>query len=520
MDAISSAPSPTPEDDESLPNDVASCHQIIRTLRSRVTELEAKVEQLEAKLDKLLKRSFAARSERSKQARKANRDVDDKPKKKRHEHGRSPLPAHLERREVIHDLTDEQKLCPCCGQPRVCVGTHSVEQLDCDPIPFFVRKTTRKTYVCQACEPSDVPAKKWSVTSGPATVGPIAKGLCGPGLLAYVVTSKAADHLPLSRLEGIIARSGVRVSENTLGDWMRQAATLSKPLRDLMRRRVLLSRVIWTDDTRSRYAQPGRDTMPNGHFWVAIGDDTAPFTVFDFTTGYSAGEGPEPFFEGFQGYLHADCLKQYETLFAKKGVRHVACWAHARRKFLEAGESAKPVVEFIRQLYRIERTLPAPDTPEHIAHRKAIRRKESVPILELLKAWLEAESKGALPKSPLGVAIGYVLNRWQAFLRYTEEGYLSIDNNLSERTLRMIALGRKNWKFVGSASSGASAAIHYTVVGSCRHLGIDPFAYLREVLPKMHALGAKATDEQLTDLLPDAWARRRQATVTATASVA
>ena len=527
MDAISSTPSPTPEDDESLPNDVASCHQIIRKLRSRVTELESKVEQseskveqLEAKLDKLLKCSFASRSERSKQARKANRDADDKPKKKRHEHGRSPLPAHLERREVIHDLTDEQKLCPCCRQPRVCISTQSVEQLDCDPIPFFVRKTTRKTYVCPSCEPSDVPAKKWSVTSGPATVGPIAKGLCGPGLLAYVVTSKAADHLPLSRLEGIIARSGVRVSENTLGDWMRRAATLLKPLRDLMHRRILLSRVIWTDDTRSRYAQPGRDTMPNGHFWVAIGDAAAPFTVFDFTTGYSAKEGPEPFFKGFKGYLQADCLKQYETLFAKKGVRHVACWAHARRKFLEAGESARPAVEFIRQLYRVERTLPAPDTPEHIAQRKANRRKESVPILESLKAWLEAESKSALPKSPLGVAIGYVLNRWEAFLRYTEEGYLSMDNNLSERTLRAVALGRRNWKFVGSASSGASAAIHYTLVGSCRHLGIDPFAYLREVLPKMHALGAKATDEQLTDLLPDAWARRRQAATVATTVVA
>ena len=189
MDATSSTPSPTPEEDEPLPNDVASCHQIIRKLRSRVVELEAKVERLEAKLDALLKRSFTSRSERSKQARKANRDADDKPKKQRHEHGRSPLPAHLERREVIHERTDDEENCPCCGQERVCVGTHAVEQLDCDPIPFFVRKTTRKTYVCQACEPSDVPAKQWSQTSGPAKVGPIAKGLCGPGLLAFVITS-------------------------------------------------------------------------------------------------------------------------------------------------------------------------------------------------------------------------------------------------------------------------------------------------------------------------------------------
>jgi outer membrane murein-binding lipoprotein Lpp len=181
MEATSSTPLPTPQDGPPLPNDVASCHQVIRELwaenrqlRSRVVELEAKVEQLERKIDALLKRSFASRSERSKQARKANRDAADKPKKKRHEHGRKPLPAHLERREVIHDLTDEQKLCPCCGQSRVCISTHSVEQLDCDPIPFFVHKTTRKTYACQACKPSDVLAKQWSQTSGPAKVGPIA----------------------------------------------------------------------------------------------------------------------------------------------------------------------------------------------------------------------------------------------------------------------------------------------------------------------------------------------------------
>lgn len=526
MDATSSTTPPPVEDGPPLPEDVASCHQVIRALwaenqrlRSRVVELESKVEQLERKLDALLRRSFAARSERSKRARKANRDAGDKPAQKRHEHGRSPLPAHLERREVIRDLGDEQKNGPGCGGPRACIGTRSVEQLDCDPIPFFVRKTTRRTYACRACDPSRVPAKQWSQTSGPATVGPIAKGLCGPGLLAYVLTRKFADHLPLSRLEGIIARSGVAASESTLGDWVRQAAELLKPLRDRTHQRVLTSRVIWTDDTRSRYAEPGRDTMPRGHFWVAIGDASAPFTVFDFTTGYSAQDGPELFFAGFSGYLQADGLKQYETLFAKNNVWHVACWAHARRKFLDAGTAARPGVAFIRQLYRIERTLPAPDTPEHIAKRRAIRLGQSVPILAALKTWLEAESKSALPESPLGVAIAYVLNRWDACVRYTEAGYLSIDNNLSERTLRGIALGRRNWKFVGSASSGASAAIRYTLVGTCRHLGMDPFAYLRDVLPKMHALGAKPTDEQLAELLPDAWSRRRQAAV-ATAVVA
>jgi transposase len=527
MDADRPTP-PTPAASPPLPGDAVSCHRVIRglwgesrRLAGRVAELEAQVAELQAKLDALLRRSFGQRSERSRKARKAARDAgEDGPPKKRHDHGRSPLPGHLERREVVHDLPDAEKPCPRCGGPRECIGTRSSEQLDCDPVRFFVRRATRKTYACRACDPSSVPPEQRITTAGPASPGPVPKGLCGPGLLAHVVTSKFADHLPLHRLAGIIARSGLGVAESTLGDWVRRAADLLSPLRDLMHRRVLLSRVIHTDDTRGRYAKPGREAMPQGHFWVAVGDDTAPFAVFDFTTGYSADEGPVPFFAGFRGYLQADCLKQYEPLFAGEGVWHVACWAHARRKFLDAGEPGEPALGLIRRLYRVERALPPPDTAERMGQRQSIRRSQALPILRELKAWLDAESKSALPKSPLGEAVAYVLNRWPAFERYTEDGCLSIDNNLSERTLRAIAVGRNNWKFVGSASAGRHAAVHYTVIGTCRHLGLDPFAYLREVLPALHALGEEPTDEQFADLLPDAWAERRQAIPSVTAPAA
>src|SRR5262245_25857763 len=482
-------------------------------LRDRVAALEAEVADLRAKLDAVLRRSYGRRSERSKRAKKAEGDAGEGgPAKRRHDHGRSPLPSHLERREVVHDLPDAEKPCRHCGGPRECIGTRSCEQLDCDPVHFFVRRTTRKTYACRRCDPEAVSADRRITSAGPASPGPITRGLCGPGLLAYVLTSKFADHLPLHRLAGIIARSGVAVAESTLGGWVWRAADLLGPLRDLMHRRVLLSRVVHTDDTRGRYAEPGRDAMPQGHFWVAVGDAAAPYAVFDFTRGYSADEGPVPFFEGYRGYLQADCLKQYEPLFAGGVIRHVACWAHARRKLLDAGDAGAPGVEFVRRLYAVERALPPPDTPENIDRRTSIRRTRSVPILAALKAWLDGESKSALPRSPLGEAVGYLLNHWPAFERYTEAGYLSIDNNLSERTLRAIAVGRNNWKFVGSASAGERAAVHYTVVGTCRHLGIDPFAYLRDVLPSLHALGEDPADEQLTELLPDAWAHRRSHT--------
>ena len=207
--------------------------------------------------------------------------------------------------------------------------------------------------------------------------------------------------------------------------------------------------------------------------------------------------------------MHADCLSQYNGLFAA-GAKHVACWAHARRKFLDAGEPGTPAVELIHKLYHVEHRLPPPDTPEHITARHAVRQSQAVPILNDLKGWLDATLGAALPKSGLAAAIRYVATHWAAFVRYTEDGRLSPDNNLSERTVRLIAVGRSNWKFVGSAAAGERAAVHYSLVGTCRHLGLDAAAYLREVLPALHALGEKPTPDQLAPLLPDVWAKRQR----------
>ncbi|VTR93349.1 Uncharacterized protein OS=Blastopirellula marina DSM 3645 GN=DSM3645_28142 PE=4 SV=1: DDE_Tnp_IS66 [Gemmata massiliana] len=276
-----------------------------------------------------------------------------------------------------------------------------------------------------------------------------------------------------------------------------------------MLERVRACPVIWSDDTRSRFAKPGERTMPYGHFWAAIGDPTAPYTLFHFTTGYDAATGPDQFLGGFRGYVHADCLAQYNGLFAG-GAKHVACWAHARRKFLDAGDAGAKAVERIHRLYHLEHQLPPPDTPEHIADRHATRHAQALPIVNDLKTWLDATLGTALPKSAVAVAIRYVTNHWAAFVRYTADGRLSLDNNLSERTLRLIAVGRGNWKFVGSAQAGERAAVHFSFVGTCRHLGLDASAYLREVLPALHSLGEKPTTDQLEPLLPDAWAKRQQ----------
>lgn len=206
--------------------------------------------------------------------------------------------------------------------------------------------------------------------------------------------------------------------------------------------------------------------------------------------------------------MHADCLSQYNGLFAA-GAKHVACWAHARRKFLDAKDAGATAVERIHRLYHVEHQLPPPDTPEHITARYAVRHAQALPILSDLKAWLDAALAVALPKSAVAIAGRYASNHWSAFVRYTEDGRLSIDNNLSERTLRLIAVGRGNWKFVGSAKAGERAAVRYSVVGTCRHLGLEAAAYLRDALPALHALGVKPTDDQLAPLRPDEWAKRQ-----------
>src|SRR5215471_14356037 len=353
MDASSLTPE-TP-----LPDDVATLQQLVRELVVEVARLRAENAALQSKLDQALKHRFGRRSERRPKTKRAA--DEDKLAPQHDPHGRAPLPAHLERRDVVHDLTDAEKLCPCCGRLRACIGEQTAEQLDLEPARFFVLRTRKKSYACPHCDPVTVPAEQRIQTAGPAQVGPIAKGLCGPGLLAHSITAKFADHVPLHRLAGQLGRSGVRIAASTLGDWLAAAAGLLAPLRQLMHQRVLLSRVLHGDDTSVKLRVPGCDRTNKAHLWVAIGDADYPYVVFDFTADYTAA-GPERFLKGYKGYLQADALAQYEGLYGPDQVLHVCCWAHARRRFVaavEAGdERGNTALEWIRQLYAIERDLP------------------------------------------------------------------------------------------------------------------------------------------------------------------
>src|SRR5262245_50889300 len=500
-----------------LPDDPAALQQLVRELLTEVRRLRQENEQLRHRLDQALRLHFGQRSERSRPRRaRVPRDQAERDEAaSRPGHGRQPLPAHLPRERVEYDLAEADKPCPCCGRPRVCIGEQVSEQLDYRPASYFVVQHVRKTYACRSC---DGPGERRFTTTGPAVVGPIPKGLPGPGLLAHLLTCKYADHLPLNRLEGIVARSGVRLSRSTLCDWMASAAALLGPLVALMRARLLLSRVIHTDDTSVPFLERGWDKARDGHLWVYIGDRDHPYVVFDFTAHYRR-DGPEQFLKGYVGYLQADALAQYEGLFGAGQVFHVACNAHARRRFVEAQASApqeaEEALEYIRKLYKVERELSERFAADDDVGRQQYRSAQAAAVREEFRAWLIGQRARALPKSPLGEAVGYALSNWTALTRYTEQGYLSIDNNVPERVLRQVVVGRSNWQFCGSAEGGRTAAALYSVVGTCKHLGIDPFAYLRQVLPALFGFGQSPGAEALAEWLPDVWWRRQQAVATA-----
>src|SRR5262249_1545870 len=303
----------------SLPGDVATLQQLLRQLLVEVAQLRQdnqqlrqENQQLRERLDQAARQRFGPRSERRRRVPPLDTAADAAAPAVGH--GRQDLPEHLPRRPVVHDLTEAEKLCPCCGRLRACIGEQTSEQLAYEPAQYFGFRPSKKTYAYRHADcPGNVPQR--FRTAGPALRGPIAKGMCGPGLLAQLITSKYADHLPLHRLEKIVARSGVHLARSTLCDWMKAAADVLRPLVLLMQLRILQPRVIRSDDTAVPYQVPGGERTKAGPLWAYIGDPSHPYVLFDFTTHYRR-DGPEGILKSYTGYLQADALAQYEGLYA------------------------------------------------------------------------------------------------------------------------------------------------------------------------------------------------------------
>ena len=392
-----------------------------------------------------------------------------------------------------HDLSEEEKQCSCCGLPMDCIGEDVTRELEFQRPKLEAHIHVRPKYACRRCQDG--------VSAAPLPPRPIPGGIAGPGLITEVTVSKFGDHLPLYRLEDILARYGVYISRSTLCDWVKSTAELLRPLYDLQRELVLQSSVMWTDDTHVTVLG-GREGSFRGYFWTYLGDKQHPYSVYDFTNSRTR-DGPARVLERYSGYLHADAYTGYDAMFLDvgSGVLEVACWAHARRKFFDAVKSypreAHQVLEWIRQLYDIE------DRAHELSidARRELRACEANPVLDKIEAYLTELARTTLPKSSLRKAVTYARNQWDALRRYTEDGRLTIDNNVSERTLRHQAIGRKNWLFLGSEAAGPRAAVLYTILAGAKRHRIEPWVYVHELLLRMNA-----DDPRLEEMLPDRWA--------------
>jgi transposase len=365
-----------------------------------------------------------------------------------------------------------------------------------------------------ACPPVPNPAAMVIAASKPAM--PIAKGLPGPGLLAHLIVSKYVDHLPLYRLESIYERQGLLLPRSTLCDWLMACGRLLRPLYDRLVYWTLLSRALHTDDTPVKLQDPKTHLLSTARLWAYLGDAGHPFNVFDFTLNRKR-DGPQQFLASYQGYLHADAFSGYDCLYlpdpltSAARIIEVACNAHARRKFYEARTSdalrSHQALAYYRQLYELERH--AKDFSE--SQRLQMRKDLSVPLLDRFHPWIEKEYREVLPKSPMAEALGYALNNWSALVRYTEAGFLAIDNNVAEREMKRIAIGRKNWLFVGSPQGGQTAAVLMSFTSTCHRLDVEPWSYLQDVLTRLPTTPAG----QLDELVPERWQaaqRAKQAT--------
>jgi transposase len=524
-------PTPTPLDDTLLPSDVLTLQAMIRELLDALKKANRDRDGLQQRLDLLLRKLYGQKAERfdanqpwllpemapdavnAETATDAPADsaADEQAAPnptKRKGHGRQALPKDLPRQRTEHTLPEAERICPCCGAVCPKFGEDVSEQLDYIPASLFVRQHVRFKYACSKCHDH--------VTVGHVPIAIINKGLPGPGLLAQIVASKYADHLPLHRLERILGRHGITLSRSTMCDWMAHVAGMLQPLVAVMASLVRDSKAIHTDATKMPFLDP---TVPgktvSGQMWAFVGDRNHPFDVFVFCRDHTAA-AIDAFLQAnrYRGYLNADAHNLYDHLFTSGTITELGCWAHGRRHFYDAKESdpvrAHVVLAHIRRLYAVEADARQLIVEHELgggaadALRLQLRQEKSLPELTALRQWLEAEQAKVLPKSLMGQAIAYALRHWLALTRYVSDGFLDIDNNIAERTLRHIAVGRKNWLFAGSARGAETAATLFSVTSSCHRHGVDVFAYLHDILQRL-AHDPQPTPELLRDWLPDRW---------------
>jgi transposase len=395
----------------------------------------------------------------------------------------------------VYELSGEERLCPCCGVERKEIGQEESWQIEHIPGRFERIHHVRKKYACTACEQNgDNPSIE--TAAKPETA--IDKGLAGPGLLAYIVTSKFASYVPLYRLEDIFARQGFEISRATQSVWCGDVADLVEPLYELMADKVRASHVVATDDTIMPMLNKGK--AANARMWVYVGDDAHPYNVFDFTLNRGR-DGPKYFLRDYNQVLLADGYGGYNGVVAGNGIVRAGCWSHLRRKVIDAEkaapEIAREAIDMVRALYAVEKQTKDASVEERLR----LRLKQSAPVLAELREKFLAWKEQLLPKHPMAEAINYALSQWQELNVFCSDGAVAIDNNVSEREMKRVVLNRKNSLFVGNARGGRTAAILASLTSTCRRHDIDPQIYLTQLLTNLPL----TPNGGLSTWLPDRW---------------
>jgi transposase len=406
---------------------------------------------------------------------------------------RRPLPAELPRE--TETIAPAEEACSDCGGKLRRLGEDVSETLEYVPARFKVIRTVRPKLSCADCS---------QIVQAPAPNRVIDRGLAGPGLLAHVLVSKYADHLPLYRQAEIYQREGIELDRSTLADWVGGVSRTLRPLVEAVKKHVLAGEKLHGDDVPVPVLEPGNGKTKTGRLWTYVRDDRpagseAPAAVWFAYSPDRKGERPAKHLETYTGILQADGYAGFNKLYETGRIAEAACWAHVRRKFHDLYQAhrspiAKEALERIAQLYGIEQEIRGRSPAE----RKEARLARSRPLLEAMHTWWKATLSKLSPKSDVAVAIRYALERWSALLRYCEDGRIEMDNNAAERALRAVALGRKNYLFAGSDTGGERAAAIYSLLGSAKLNGIDPEAYLSSVLRRI----ADHPINRIAELLP------------------
>jgi len=505
-------------DSNNFPNDIEQLKTLLLDSHEKIKNLESKTEHWQLKYESLLESFKIAQQHRYGASSEKNSDQDDlfdeadapissedeepttdsvtveaHERQKKHPK-RSALPEHFPREEILIDVDDVDKVCACgCQKERF--GESVSEQLDVVPPQLRVLRTVRPKYVCKACE--------GSISIAPMPLLLLPKSIAAASFVAYTITAKYVDHIPLYRQEAIWARYGIDIPRNSSCDWLMKTAELCEPLWLLLGNHVRSGHYIQADETTLRVLKAPKESADRKkhYMWLYRGgplDQKA--TVFEYQVS-RAGKHAQQFLSGFKGYLQTDGYKGYDWVDKDANIVHLACMAHARRPFAELIKIAKKTgkahqaVALIKKLYAIEKEAKeASLTPEA---RYTLRLKEAAPVLEKIKVWLEKSLQGTPPKGKVGKAVNYMLDRWEELKNYLKDGHLEIDNNLVENDVRPFAIGRKNWMFAGSPRGAKAGAIFYSLIKTAQANGVEPYVYLRYILNEIRGCKTEADYQRL-----------------------